>query len=345
MLSDTRRSVAEPSSRAMYAIRLLGAAEVVGPGGRMSGRIAQRRQLGLLAVLALANGRVVPRDKLLALFWPESDAERARHNLADSVYHVRKALGEDAILSIGDDLVLNAARVATDVGAFEEALAGEDAEAALRLYVGPLLDGFHVTDASGFEHWLDAERSRLERAWVQALERVALRSTEEGRLTDAAGWWRQLAETEPLNTRIALATMRALAAADDRAAAIRHAHVHSAHLEAELGAEPDAEVLALAEKLTRSTCLRSGDAGSAASRDAVQTWSAISARSGDRSDASGNGAASALAEPAVHRAHRLPDPAVDRDAISDRSHSPPPKKFSCTAATPWTWKRSLRSGL
>jgi DNA-binding SARP family transcriptional activator len=70
----------------MFSFKLLGGALVEGPRGPLGGRVSQRRRLALLAVLALAGGRPLSRDKLLALFWPESDTERARHSLASLLY-------------------------------------------------------------------------------------------------------------------------------------------------------------------------------------------------------------------------------------------------------------------
>jgi hypothetical protein len=82
-----------------------------------------RRRLALLAVLALARSGTVTRDRLTGLFWPETDAERARRLLSDSVYVLRKTLGKEAIHSAGDDLRLDLGVVRCDVGEFEEALA------------------------------------------------------------------------------------------------------------------------------------------------------------------------------------------------------------------------------
>jgi hypothetical protein len=42
------------------------------------------------------------RDKLVGLLWPERDDERARHLLSQSLYVLRGAVGEDAVLSTGD---------------------------------------------------------------------------------------------------------------------------------------------------------------------------------------------------------------------------------------------------
>src|SRR6185436_4924946 len=43
-------------------------------------------RLALLAVLAAAGDRGVSRDRVAALFWPESDDTRARHSLRQSLY-------------------------------------------------------------------------------------------------------------------------------------------------------------------------------------------------------------------------------------------------------------------
>ena len=46
--------------------------------GPVVGRAAQGHRLAVLVVLALAGGRPVRRDRLVALLWPESSADRAR---------------------------------------------------------------------------------------------------------------------------------------------------------------------------------------------------------------------------------------------------------------------------
>ena len=72
----------------------------------------------MLAVLALAGGRGVSRDRLQALFWPESDTERARKVLAQTVYSLRRDLGDPGVVLGTTELRLNADLVAADVTAF-----------------------------------------------------------------------------------------------------------------------------------------------------------------------------------------------------------------------------------
>jgi TolB-like protein/DNA-binding SARP family transcriptional activator/Tfp pilus assembly protein PilF len=233
----------------MFSLKLLGGVLIEGPQGPLGGRVAQRRRIALLSVLALSRGRPVSRDKLLALFWPESDSERARHSLAESLYQIRRELGERAILSVGEELWLNADLLRSDVEEFENALERGELVAAAAAYTGPLLDGFHLSDAPGFEHWIDTERERLARAYGHALEQLAEEASARGDSKSAVEWWRRLATREPYNGRIILRLMETLASAGDRAAAFKHARIHAALLAEEFGAEPDAEVTALAERL------------------------------------------------------------------------------------------------
>ncbi|HEU4828723.1 MAG TPA: BTAD domain-containing putative transcriptional regulator, partial [Gemmatimonadales bacterium] len=126
-------------------------------------------------------------------------------------------------------------------------------EDAVRAYLGPFLDGFHLAECAEFEQWVDGERSRLGGRHAAALERLAEGSEERKEWAAAAGWWRRLAVLEPANGRIALRLMLALGAAGDRAGALQHARVHSTLLREEYDAEPDPELMALTERIRRES--------------------------------------------------------------------------------------------
>jgi DNA-binding SARP family transcriptional activator len=230
-------------------IRLLGGAAVEGPDGPLSGREVQRARLALLALLATSRKRSVARERLAALLWPESDSDRARGLLRDSVYRLREALGNAALVGAANELRLDPRHVRCDVWEFEDALDRGDWEEADRLYTGPFLDGFFLSDAPEFERWADNERARLASLHVGALESLAIRHAERTDWNRAVKVWRRLAGLEPHSARIALALMTALDAAGDRAAAIKHAAVHAETLRAELDIEADANVAAFAERL------------------------------------------------------------------------------------------------
>jgi DNA-binding SARP family transcriptional activator len=244
----------------MFRLKLLGGAVIEGRDGPLGGRIAQRRRMALLACVAASRGRPVSRDKLMALLWPDAPAERARHLLSDSIYLIRRELGESAIVTSGADVRLDNDLVSSDVGEFDQALLHGRLEEAASLYAGAFLDGFHIDDALEFEHWLDAERERLARSYSQLLETLAQERESAGDFARAAEWWRRLAAHEPTSGRVALRVMRALDAAGDRAGALQHARTHALLLREEYGLDVDAEVIALADRLRSADIARSSPA-------------------------------------------------------------------------------------
>jgi TolB-like protein/DNA-binding SARP family transcriptional activator len=237
----------------MHRFRLFGGASLEGTAGPVTGRAAQRGRLALLTLLALEHPRPLSRDKLSACLWPESDTERARHQLRDSLYVLRAALGEDALLAPGDELRLDPERLSCDLWEFREALERGDTATAVALYGGPFLDGAYLNRAEEFERWVDAERTQLAHHYAEALESLAEESEAAGELLPAAGRWRRLAEHDPYNSRYALRLMQALESAGDRAGALRHAEVHAALLQAEFGVEPAPELATFAARLRAET--------------------------------------------------------------------------------------------
>lgn len=233
----------------MLLLRLLGGPSLCDNGSTLTGPATQRHRLALLALLASSRARPQSRDKLVAWLWPERDVEHARNLLNQGVYALRRAIGEAGIVSVQDELRLDPAAVACDVTAFEDAMAAGELERAIGLYTGPFLDGFHVSGASEFEHWVDGERERLRRSYTRGLESLAEAAEERREWGSAAEWWRGLVSEEPYNARVTLRLMRALDGAGDRAGALQQARLHTLLLQQEFGAGPDADVVALADRL------------------------------------------------------------------------------------------------
>ncbi|MBT8397780.1 MAG: hypothetical protein KJN92_12480 [Gemmatimonadetes bacterium] len=235
----------------MHRLKLLGGASIEGPEGPLDGAIAQRQRLAFLAVLSASPTGLVSRDKLLALLWPDLDAGRARRALSNALYVIKKELGEESVLVVGDDLRLDTSSVPVDAIEFEAAAKAGKLREAVALYAGPYLDGIHVKDAPEFEKWADGERDRLSSIYAEVLETLAVQATEEGASTAAAEWWQKLAVTDPYSSRIAVGLMEALATAGDRAGALRYAQVHTTLLKEEFGVDPDPAVSDLVDRLKK----------------------------------------------------------------------------------------------
>ncbi len=235
----------------MLYLKLLGGVAVEGPAGPLSGRAVQRHRLALLAILATgqARGRGSSREKLIAYLWPEAGPERGRPLLSDSVYRINQAVGGEAIVAVGEELRLVDGMVSSDVADFERAVESGDRERAASLYAGPLVDGVYLVDGTEFERWLEGERARLAGAFAETLDQLAQAAESKGAMADAVTWWRRLASHDPYSSRVALKLIEALAMVGDPAAAVRHAAIHTALLEHDLGVAPNASVVRLAERL------------------------------------------------------------------------------------------------
>jgi len=233
------------------SIQLLGGAVIRSADDVVTGSAAQRHRVALLAVLVMAGDSGVGREKLIGLLWPESDETRARNLLNQSVHALRRTLGADVILSIGDNLQLNSDRVSSDVAAFEAAVSAGDLESSVELYAGPFLDGFYLPGDREFEHWVEDRRRRLQTTYRQVLENQAEAAEARGNAEAAVHWWHRLAAQDRYSSEAILSLMQALEAAGRRGDAIAQAEVHVAFLSEELRAEPNPSVLALAERMRR----------------------------------------------------------------------------------------------
>jgi DNA-binding SARP family transcriptional activator/tetratricopeptide (TPR) repeat protein len=221
------------------------------------GAATRPRSLALLAILATAGPAGVPRDKLLLYLWPESNTSRARNSLHQTLYAIRRHLGQHAVL-VGPNLQLNPAFFSSDLWDFEAALARGATEEAVAAYVGPFLDGFTLHDLPEFEHWMEEERARLARRYAGALETSAAWATQQGDHRLAVERWQMLARLEPRSARPALGLMRAFVAAGNRASALEYARDYQELVQRELGTGLDPEIAALMEQL------RGGRAGAEA---------------------------------------------------------------------------------
>jgi TolB-like protein/DNA-binding SARP family transcriptional activator len=233
----------------MFRLKLFGAPVLERDGVPVTGRAAQRHRLALLALLAMAPGGRVGRDKLMATLWPESDAEQGRNLLKVASYVLRSALGDEALLSAGDELRLNGDVVRSDVAQFEEALEAGDHARAVATCEGPFMDGFFLQGAPEFEQWVARERERLARQLRRALEALAAAAESAHDWPAAESWWKTLAAQDPYDSRVALRLMQALDANGNRAGALQLASVHERLLQQEFGVAGAPDVSALAERL------------------------------------------------------------------------------------------------
>ena len=252
----TRREWAAQSAfaRPPIRLRLLGAVDLCDHEGRpLEAILAQPRRLGLLAYLAMASRHgFVRRDQAIALFWPEHDSEHARAALTRAIYYLRQSLGDGVLVGRGsDEIHLAADTFWCDAVALDAAIAEGRAEDALALYRGELLEGFFVSNAPGFERWVDAERRRLADTACRAAWSIADGAERSGNHAMAARWCRWAVDRSPLDEAGVQRLMTALDHAGDRAGAVLVYEQFAERVASELDLSPSPETRALHDGIRR----------------------------------------------------------------------------------------------
>lgn len=240
----------------MITVQLLGGACLRSGDAPINGPPAQRHRIALLTLIVAAWPQPLSRDRAMALLWPERDLANARRLLNLAVHVLRSALEEGAIASTADGLVLNPSRLNCDLHELRTSIAANASERVVQLYTGPLLDGFHLDDSIDFGYWLDERRSELSHAYIGALLAFAAQQEEAGDVHGRARTCLRLVAADPYSGAYVRMLMHALAAAGDRAGAIRHASEHARRLHVDLDLEPDREIVALAEQLRSAAARR-----------------------------------------------------------------------------------------
>ena len=228
---------------------LLGPVCLTGPDKPFMRRATQQRRLALLAALASSPGASISRDRLLGLLWPDRDEHTARHLLADSLYVLRRSLGQKVIIASGEALQLSEALVWTDVGDFQRALANARWSVALAVYRGDFLDGFHLRNAAEFDQWALAERSRVRALATRAASELTNELEAAGRIPEAVTAAERALELGPCDEAALRRLVRLLIAANNRARANAVARGFVEHLALEIGVSPSTETLRLVGEL------------------------------------------------------------------------------------------------
>jgi DNA-binding SARP family transcriptional activator len=213
--------------------------------GELEQLLAQRSRAALLIYLAVE--RRVSRESLTALFWPESDADNARHALRQSLYQLRKAVGAEWVDSRTHELVVRD-DVRTDANDFTRALERGDNESGVHLYQGPFLDGVHLVDLSSWESWVDSRRAQYARAFRKACRELLEARRAAGNLAGAIEAAERWTARDPSDDEAQHRLIEALAAAGERTDAIRQYETYTRMLEPD-GLTPLDETHELAERL------------------------------------------------------------------------------------------------
>jgi DNA-binding SARP family transcriptional activator len=241
--------------------RVLGPAEISLVGGATPPELLWRKNLALLVYLARSPRRRRAREHLLGLLWPEKPEASARHSLNEALRVIRRYVGDGAVTATADHIALAPEAVHLDVDAFETFERTGDWKHAARLVAGAFLEGFAVPGASELEDWLAAERRLWGTRAANALVRAAAEELDAGHASDGTALARRAVAIDPFSESAARILMRCLALDGDRGAALQEYDALGSRLAA-LGAKPEEDTIALAERIRRERARRPPSPGS-----------------------------------------------------------------------------------
>ncbi|HJT13052.1 MAG TPA: BTAD domain-containing putative transcriptional regulator [Dongiaceae bacterium] len=207
--------------------------------------VRSRKGTGLLACLALADGKPVGRDHLCALLWSDRQTAQARGSLRQLLVDLRQDFGQAShVLDTAADgaISFREAAVVSDVAEFQRLRQADDRqslEQAFALRRGQFIEGLAPEDAA-FADWLEDNRRALDNQWCEAtarLLRVLEREGDHRRSLDVAG---RLLSIDQLCELAHQSVIRAHIAMNNRSLALRHYQEFREKLDRELGVEPDA---------------------------------------------------------------------------------------------------------
>ena len=212
--------------------------------------LSSTKAIALLGYLAL-GATPQPRERLLGLLWPDSPSEAARKNLRNTLWTIRKSLGDDAVVS--DDQQLGLDEMAwVDARQLEKHAKDQgsaDSEFPIDLYRGPFLDGLALDDAPDFEIWLTGERERLAQLYLRALAELVTSSQTRGDWHEVIRLANRALGQDNLQEPMYRALMEAHARMGERAESLRQYDTLHTTLERELSVEPLRETEALREAI------------------------------------------------------------------------------------------------
>ncbi|MEM9776653.1 MAG: BTAD domain-containing putative transcriptional regulator, partial [Chloroflexota bacterium] len=209
---------------------------------------------GLLLYLSLQPDRAFNREVLSTLFWPEVSQSNAKTNLRQCLHRLRKILpqatGEEPFLFITRKTVqFNVSSDYTcDVHAFEQLFAAGKESEAMGLYKGELAAGF-TADSLEFEEWFRLEREYLHTKAINALKELAVKEMGSQNYQAAQEAAQRHLQLDPWNEQAHRSLMLALALSGDRSGALNAYDNCLNVLYEELGIDPEAETIALSEKI------------------------------------------------------------------------------------------------
>src|SRR5438067_5521173 len=260
----------------LLRVAVLGSPEVFHDGSRLT--FALRKAQALLIYLAVEGG-MHSRSKLAALLWPDSEPADARKTLRNALTLLRSLLADasaahshllaeqdllglnpQAPLELDLDIVQQAyhqvQRLSTIPSEEQRAALVAQIQHALSLVRGPFLDGFWLSEETGFDQWVQQQQQQWQVRLQLLFDRLSSWQEATGELEQARVTLTRWLALDPLSEEAFRRLMRVHLALGDASAALQVYATCRARLAEELRVKPSAETVALAEHIRATAATR-----------------------------------------------------------------------------------------
>jgi DNA-binding SARP family transcriptional activator len=219
----------------------------------------------VLRFLVAQRGRPVPRDALIDLFWPSTDAESSRRSVHQMIYTIRKSLRGGTVIDESDaelpliifendayaldvqrgfwcdvtefERHIAAGRRAETEGRMDEAVVHY--EQAQELYRGEFLEDLP------YDEWVLADRRHLRMIYIEMVNHLAELRLDTGAIDEALQLSQELLHADPCDESAHRRAMRCYARVGNRAMLTQQYEACADAMERVLGMSPDPKTVEL----------------------------------------------------------------------------------------------------
>jgi predicted ATPase/DNA-binding SARP family transcriptional activator len=232
-------------------MRFLGGSQII-LNKKPLASLKSRKGKALFCYLAV-TGRKHSRSALSGLLWTDLSEENARANLRKTLSRIKPQLGHYLNVTRETISFNSDSPYSLDVAEFEAGMSSGSAIPSLRksasLYKGDFLEGFDLPNASLFDEWVQAQRSRLRELALDALQTLVSHFMDHGEFDSGITYARRLLNIEPWHEDAHQSLMYMLALSGQRSSAIKQYEECQRIMEEELGVEPSIPTTKLFKKI------------------------------------------------------------------------------------------------
>lgn len=201
-------------------------------------------KINALIYYILVN-KMVSRDEIAGLLWPEENEKVAKKNLRNALYQAKKTLDCEFIVSPKKSiLVLNEdLDITTDIDLFLK-----DPEKNLPLYGGDFLNGFFLKEAESYEYWITKMRNYYQEEFINTCYEKISKDIDTEDYTDVEKNINRLIEIDEFDERNYQLLMQFYQKIGRHEKVIETYYDISKSFQEELGVDPDPETKTIYEK-------------------------------------------------------------------------------------------------